>query len=101
MLRSALLTATVLTLTSPSLAHDWFSELRSPNGYKCCGQNDCRPVESRYNAQSGELEIQLDRMWVPIDYTKVVREQFSPDGRYYACWRDPNFPYCFVLPLEA
>jgi hypothetical protein len=50
MLRSALLTATVLTLTSPSLAHDWFSELRSPTGYKCCGQNDCRAVESRYNA---------------------------------------------------
>jgi hypothetical protein len=23
-----------------------------------------------------------------------VREQFSRDGKYYACWRDPNYPYC-------
>ena len=101
MLRSALLAATVLTLTSPSLAHDWFSELRSPAGQKCCGQKDCRPVESRYNAGSGQLELRLDRIWVSIDYNKVVREQFSPDGKYYACWRDPNFPYCFILPPEA
>jgi hypothetical protein len=78
MLRSALLTAAALTLTSPILAHDWFSELHSPAGQKCCGENDCRPVESRYNAQSGQLELRLDRMWVPIDYNKVVREQVSP-----------------------
>jgi hypothetical protein len=101
MLRSALLTAIALTLTSPILAHDWFSELHSPTGRKCCGENDCRPVESRYNAQSGQLELRLDRMWVPIDYDKVVREQFSPDGKYYACWRDPNYPYCFILSQEV
>ena len=101
MLTSAQLTATVLILTSPSLAHDWFSELRSPTGQKCCGQNDCPPVQSRYNAKSGQIELQLDPMWVPIDYKKVVRDQFSPDGKYYSCWRDPNFPYCFILPLEA
>jgi hypothetical protein len=40
-------------------------------------------------------------MWVPIDYNKVVREQFSPDGKYYACWRDPNYPFCFIVPLEV
>jgi hypothetical protein len=51
--------------------------------------------------QSGQIELQLDRMWVPIDYNKVVREQFSPDGRYYACWRDLNFPYCFICHQEA
>jgi hypothetical protein len=101
MLKSALLTAAALALTSPSLAHDWFSELHSPAGQKCCGDNDCRPVESRYNARSGQLELRLDRIWVPIDYDKVVREQFSPDGKYYACWRDPNYPFCFILPLEV
>jgi len=101
MLRSTLLIITVLTLTSPIHAHDWFSELHSPLGQSCCGENDCRPVESRYNVQSGQLELQLDRMWVPIDRRKVVREQFSPDGKYYACWRDPNYPFCFILPLEV
>jgi hypothetical protein len=102
MLKSAfLLTAIPLTLTSSALAHDWFSELRSPAGQKCCGQNDCRPVGSRYNAQSGQLELQLDRVWVPMDYSKVVRDQSSPDGRYYACWRDPEVPYCFILPPEV
>jgi hypothetical protein len=100
MLKSALLTATALTLTSPSMAHDWFSGLYSPTAQKCCGANDCRPVESRYNAQSGQLELRLDRIWVPIDYDKVVREHFSPDGKYYACWRDPKSPFCFILPLE-
>ena len=48
-----------------------------------------------------ELELRLDRMCVPIDYNKVVPEQVSPDGKYYACWRDPNYPYCFILPLEV
>jgi hypothetical protein len=101
MLRIPLLVVTALTLTSPTLVHDWFSGLRSPTGRKCCGQNDCRPVASRYNAQSGQLEVRLDGMWVPIDYNKVVREQVSPDGKYYACWRDPNFPFCFILPPEV
>jgi hypothetical protein len=36
-----------------------------------------------------------------LDYDKVVREQYSPDGKYYACWRDPNYPYCFIVPLEV
>jgi hypothetical protein len=67
---------------------------------KCWRENDCRPVEARYNAQSGQLELRLDRIWVPIDRDKVVREQFSPDGKYSACWRDPNYPYSFILPLE-
>jgi hypothetical protein len=101
MLKSALLTATLVTLANPIHAHDWFSELHSPLGQSCCGENDCRPVESRYNVQSGQLELRLDGMWVPIDHRKVVREQFSPDGKYYACWRDPNYPFCFILPLEV
>jgi hypothetical protein len=36
-----------------------------------------------------------------MDYSKVVRDQSSPDGRYYACWRDPEVPYCFILPPEV
>jgi hypothetical protein len=100
-----LLALACVAFAAPASSHGWYSELRSPQGERCCNDRDCRAVDHRYNLQSGQLEIEILQQWVPIDPAKVLPLP-SPDGKAHACfaynWFDgkplPPTMRCIILP---
>jgi hypothetical protein len=82
---------TILSTGSVS-AHDWYSDLKGPEGQSCCNQGDCHHVGHRYSPAGGH-EIQINDQWVRVD-PKIILPQASPDGLTHACfsqywWIDP------------
>lgn len=87
--------AILLTLVTPSLAHDnWISQggLRNAAGEFCCGTGDCdvldyvpRVTAAGYLLKSGEV--------VPF-----AEAQPSPDGTYVRCHRYDGTRRCFFAP---
>lgn len=70
---------------TPAAAHGWYTDLVSPSGERCCSEDDCRPVEHRYDPKTGQLE--LEGTWVVVD-PRAVLPMSSPDGNAHACfWR--------------
>jgi len=97
----------VLLTAGQAHAHDWFEGLLSPHGVPCCGENDCRAVPYRLNAETGQEEVEVNGQWWPVDPDKVPAFT-PPDGKVYACWdqrqtqsfplrKPPNF-HCIILP---
>lgn len=76
--------------------HDPYSELRSPEGVKCCGGKDCMPREVRWNSQTNTTEayIQEIKDWVVVDLDRVIGPPpaGTPIGTIVICW------YRTVLP---
>jgi hypothetical protein len=93
---------------STASAHDWFGDLKSPTGERCCTDRDCRPADHRYNPQSHRLEIGVEGFWLPVDPATVVPTP-SADGNAYACYayhwlnkqKLPPLVRCVILPGEV
>lgn len=66
-------------------AHDWYTELSSPQGEACCNDLDCEPVPMRHNSETSTLELELGGLWIPVDWSKVL-DRPSPDGAAHTCW---------------
>lgn len=96
----------VLSSVGPTMAHDWYSGLKSPAGERCCNEQDCEPVGHRYNRATGRLELDIQGVWVPIDTAKLV-PALSPDGLAHACfdhhWMLKRSPVvrCIILPGDS
>lgn len=95
-------------VTSTSSAHDWFSDLKSPSGDRCCTDRDCEYADHRYNPQSRRLEVGIEGMWLPVDPNTIVQTP-SADGNAYACYQRrwfrgtkmPPLVRCVILPGEV
>lgn len=76
-------------IVSAALAHDeaaWIDDggYVGPGGVKCCGPNDCGPVDVRKIVR-GRLPGEL--IWLPT-LEKIGRDRIvghSPDGRWWRC----------------
>lgn len=64
-------------------AHEWYTELRAPDGTVCCNGHDCAPVDVCY---VGGLEGVLVRGKCHIAPQARILPQSSPDGREHACY---------------
>lgn len=79
--------AGLLVVASPAAGHDWYVGLVSPAGERCCSDRDCQPVDHRYDARTGALEVAVEEVWVQVD-PRAVLPTASPDGDAHACfWR--------------
>ena len=99
----------LLLAANPASAHDWYSDLWSPSGERCCTSRDCRPVDHRYDRETGRLELGIEGVWVPVDPDKLVSIP-STDGSAHACykrrWSEEGKKIaplirCVILPGEA
>jgi hypothetical protein len=89
--RAVLLSGLTVLLGAPpgASAHDWYTELRRPDGKgSCCSDRDCRPVE-QCTLPSGKDGLSIEGRCVSIPRDKVLPVA-SPDGRSHACWNYLN-----------
>lgn len=94
-------------LAAPAAAHDWYTGLASPSGERCCTENECEPVDHRYDPESHRLEVGINGVWVPVDPAKVVAVP-SPDGAAHACFerhwmvrKMTPLIRCIILPVDV
>ena len=106
-LRRAGILAVAMLLLSQGIAtaHDWYGELKTPNGGSCCGNRDCKPVDFCVTDKGTEGLVLAPGTCSPIDWSKVLRLP-SPDGQAHACTAISRAPpgvaaRCIVLPGEA
>jgi hypothetical protein len=64
-------------------AHEWYTDLRAPDGTVCCNGHDCAPVDVCY---LGGVEGVVVRGKCMIAPQARVLPQSSPDGREHACY---------------
>lgn len=86
--------------SAPLEAHDWYEGLVSPSGIQCCNRRDCRRVSRRLDPATGDLEIEANGRWWPVEHDKVLSLP-TPDGEAHACWRNPRGRpqfRCIILP---
>lgn len=91
-------------ITTPALAHDWYSGLKNEKGDSCCGGSDCAPlIDGDVVELKNGYWITSRRVFVPLSRAKPALEE---DGHFHACfWQkspvDPepaNMPKCFFYP---
>lgn len=104
-------TTIALLFTGAAEAHDWYADLWSDSGIKCCGRNDCAPYP--YRTTPGEMQYELFIMgkWWPVP-TEAILGMFSPDGLAHACCyygyakvgcevQEPVSFRCVILPGQG
>lgn len=82
-----------LALTGDAEAHDWYTDKTDPVlHYKCCGQNDCHPVDPNEVRSTREgYYVKLYRPSYLNDppgeewFIPWERVQSAPDDRYHIC----------------
>ena len=110
--------AALLMISTPALAHDWYSGTRDPvTGGGCCGVADCAVLKIEPGMLTGEVDGYRLRLTaeqagrinparkMPVD-TLIVwdRMQPSPDGNFHLClptYPTPNMAadyFCFFAP---
>lgn len=94
-----------LFLTGTAFAHDaapdWMRELRNGENTKCCGKDDCTPVESIEILETGETTMRIRingsivaqirrKNHVPISCDKrphvCLMNSIDQDGKFVPCW---------------
>ena len=98
--------ACVCLVASPAVTHDWYEELRSLSGERCCDARDCGRVGLCLRADRHE-GLLVGGVCHPIPWDKVLPVP-SPDGAAHACWsKQDNYspigpPFrCVILPGSA
>lgn len=82
-------------------AHEWYTDLRSPEGLSCCGEKDCEPAQTRMN--DGDIEVLLDGQWWRAMDPRWYITPPSQDGEWHVCRQPTNKPgpRCTVGPLQG
>jgi hypothetical protein len=86
-----------LLSAAPANAHDWYTDLKSPQGESCCNGRDCAPVPICVGS-NGHEGLQLDTLCFPIPWPKVL-DVPSPDGDAHVCWENRPDHYGPVRPV--
>ena len=84
---------TVMLTAEAVHAHDWYSDLKNPQGLSCCNDRDCHPVGHRYSPANGH-EVEIQGEWVAVN-PRVILPQSSPDGLVHACY----LPFVSTVPF--
>jgi len=90
----------VIAMSISASAHDWYTDLKQPNGASCCNSSahahngDCGPTQARWNGSNWEAFS--EGRWVVIDPSRVLDVQ-SPDGKAHYCGKS-GVTYCFIKP---
>lgn len=94
------LVALSLLVSGPAQSHDWYSDLKRPDGRSCCNGKDCSPVPMC--VQDGHEGVEINGKCRAIEWKKVLPLP-SPDGQAHACHSVGANPliYCLVLPGSA
>ena len=74
----------VLLSTGFAAAHEWYQDLKAPNGQLCCNDHDCQPVGHRYTPENGH-EVEIRGHWTPVKPSMILPIA-SPDGQSHACF---------------
>ena len=101
MLRTVLIVAASLLVTSKAFGHDsWISRggFRGPqNGEWCCGAQDCFVVPAP-SVKPGNTGFELYGAAEVVPYKEVLP---SVDGQYWRCQRPNGTRRCFFAPVTA
>lgn len=89
MIRIALLALAGALLAIAAMAHEgddarakWLRSLQTKDGYSCCSEKDCIPVNARISGNHWEIENSGGWLQVPPE---AVLHRDNPDGRPIAC----------------
>ena len=93
--------------SSHAEAHDFYARQFSPtkDGFGvsrgCCNNVDCAPRQTRFNAVTGQLEIELRGQWWPaMDQRWYLGE--APDGGAHGCMMPSDqVPRCVWVGFGA
>ena len=101
MLAIVVIAALPLVFSPVVSVHDFYTGQQSPQADKgsCCNDVDCAPREVRLNAETGELEIQINgRWWLVTDPHWYLGS--SPDGSAHGCMMPRDvIPRCVWLGM--
>jgi hypothetical protein len=94
----------LLCVSNTVLAHDIYSGLRDRDGYLCCGEQDCKPVEAIV-LPNGNYYLPGSDETIPA-YMAAP----SPDERFHQCfssnpevtsWESKPKTRCFFAPMNS
>jgi hypothetical protein len=86
-----------MLLGAPASAHEWYTELRSDDGKRCCNGKDCSPTPMCIGA-SGHEGLLLGATCFPIPWEKVL-DMPSPDANAHVCWTNHSDLYSPIRPI--
>ncbi len=73
--------------------HDWYKDLRQPDGASCCDNRDCRPTRARMTDRE-TWQAWDGAKWLDIPPDRVLAIR-SPDNRSHLCEMN-GVVLCFV-----
>ena len=107
----------IMAVTSPTQAHDWYSDRHDPVFRNaCCGGTDCAPLDVKFvTIEDAGFRVRMTAdqgkainpyRWTDVDaLIEWDRVQVSEDGRYHICLKPTNIPsdthhgvWCFFAP---
>ena len=79
--------------------HDWYKDLKTPQGYSCCNGNehggDCRPTQAR-SRSDGEWEAFFGGRWHPVPAERILPDYLNQVPlRAHICEQD-GYVRCFL-----
>jgi hypothetical protein len=75
--------------------HAWYEHLKTPQGYQCCDNRDCRPVRAR-PLDDGSWEAFFGGEWRPVPAERILPDHLNKvPTSAHICEQD-GFTRCFL-----
>ena len=69
LLRTALVSAVLISVPLPTPANDIYSHLRDERGASCCDDQDCRPAFYRLTTRG--VQMYVDQQWIDVPEERI------------------------------
>lgn len=75
--------------------HDWYKHLLTPQGYQCCDNRDCRPVQARPR-DDGSWEAFFGGRWQPVPPDRVLPDRLNRVPLHAHICEQDGYVRCFL-----
>jgi hypothetical protein len=79
--------------------HDWYKNLRTPQGYSCCNADetggDCRPVQARPR-EDGRWEAYFGGQWQPVPPERILPDRLNRVPLHAHICEQDGYVRCFL-----
>lgn len=75
--------------------HSWYERLKTPQGYSCCNNADCRPVRSILLPDGG-YQVFIRGRWLPVPPERVLPGWMNWQPLYSHVCEQDGYIRCFL-----
>lgn len=84
--------------------HDWYKNLKTPQGYSCCNGNehggDCRPAQAR-SRSDGQWEAFYGGRWQPVPAERILPDYLNQVPLHAHICEQDGYVRCFLKGGEG